>query len=335
MTFSQSLGRRLKSQIPELKGHKIVIFGDVGVDEYVQGEVARISPEAPVPVVEVSGTQKKLGLAANVAANIRSLGGEPQLFSLVGEDRGQEILIELLERNEVSSQFLMVEPGRSTTHKLRVMSGHHHIVRVDYESKKQVSESLMESYLPQLTQAIENCDCVIIQDYAKGLINQKSAQQVIQIAQKHQKPVVVDPYRSTPLNVYHGCDFMTPNRDEALELAKQISQPEIWNDITKIGQAFMGRLKAPRMVITLGAQGMQVFDGDEHFAIPTFAKSVFDVTGAGDTVIAAFAMARAAGWDMQLSALMANLAAGVVVGQVGAVACSQSELMLALDQALA
>lgn len=334
MTLFNSLTQELLDQLPDLENKEILIFGDVGLDEYVQGEVSRISPEAPVPVVEVASRQVKLGLSANVAANVKSLGGKPLLFSLVGQDSGHESLSHLLKEQGISCEHLMVDPSRSTTQKMRVMSGHHHIVRVDYENKKPVDVSFLTQQKPRLEKALKTADCVIIQDYAKGLVNQSSAQMIIELAKAAGKPVLVDPYRSTPLEFYRGCDFMTPNKQEAFELAKQIAKPTIWQDVNLIGPEFMEILKAPQMVITLGAQGMLIFDQGEIFSMPTFAKTVFDVTGAGDTVIAAFALAKAANWNIKKAGLLANMAAGVVVGHVGAIACSTEDLIASLKQNL-
>lgn len=314
------------TQLGELAGKKILIFGDVGIDEYVRGEVVRISPEAPVPVVEVQSVHKKLGLSANVAANVQSLGGEALLVSLVGNDTAAATLKTLLEKQKISTEHLLTDPHRATTTKLRVMSGHHHIVRVDFENKAPVEDSLLSSYQEKLRDAVISSDCIIIQDYAKGLVSEQACQMVIGFGKKYGKKVIVDPYRSTPLHFYRGAEFMTPNRDEAFDLAKQIAKPKIWKDVDAIGFELMSALQAPQMVITLGAEGMKIFKDQESFHLPTFARSVFDVTGAGDTVVAAFALGVAAGWDIQSSGVLANLAAGVVVGQVGAVACTVDEL---------
>jgi len=334
MSVFNPLTQELLEQLSELENKRILVFGDVGLDEYVQGEVARISPEAPVPVVEVASRHIKLGLSANVAANVKSLGGEPLLFSLVGQDSGYEDLSKLLKDQGISNEYLMVDSSRSTTQKMRVMSGHHHIVRVDYENKNPVDVRFLTQHKPALEKALQTADCVIIQDYAKGLVNQVSAQMVVDLAKAAGKPVLVDPYRSTPLEVYKGCDFMTPNKQEAFELAKQIAKPTIWQDANLIGTEFMELLGAPQMVITLGAQGMLIFDKGDIFSMPTFAKTVFDVTGAGDTVIAAFALAKAANWPMKKAGLFANMAAGVVVGHVGAIACSTEDLIASLKQNL-
>lgn len=332
MVDLKQMSKNLLGNLSQIEGKKIFIFGDIGIDEYVKGQVSRISPEAPVPVLEVDGTDKKLGLSGNVAANVKSLGGEPLLFSTIGEDQNAESLKALLKESEISPDFLMVDPSRQTTSKLRVMTGHHHIVRVDYESKKAVSKDILDKYAGTIEEQMKLSDGVIIQDYAKGLVNEYTSQWVIEKAKGLGKPVLVDPYRSTTLRAYKGADFMTPNRDEALELAKQIPKPEIWDNVDAIGLELMKSIEAPQMVITLGPEGVKIFDDQGTFHLPTFAKKVFDVTGAGDTVIAAYSLGMGAGWELRESAFFANMAAGGVVGHVGAVACQLSELRESLEQ---
>ncbi len=326
MSDFKTKSRKVLEKLSELKGGRVLVFGDVGVDEYIQGDVVRISPEAPVPVVDVKTRDQKLGLSANVAANLQSLGGEPLLFSIIGGDSNGESLKALLRERNISTQYLVEDPRRRTTRKLRIMSSHQHIVRVDFESKKSASQEILLQCRDQLLKALDECHCVVIQDYAKGLVNRESCQKLIQWSKEKNKPVLVDPHRSTPLEFYKGARLITPNRDEALELARQIPKPDIWGNLDAIGPEFMNILKSPQMVITLGDQGMKLFDGENISKLPTFARQVFDVTGAGDTVIAAFALALCAGWSLEEGGILANLAAGVVVGQVGAVACSLEDL---------
>ncbi|MCB0378228.1 MAG: D-glycero-beta-D-manno-heptose-7-phosphate kinase [Bdellovibrionales bacterium] len=326
MATKSEIKQKLIDDLPTLEGKKILIFGDVGVDEYVKGQVKRISPEAPVPVVEVESIQKVLGLSANVAANIIALGGSPILVSVVGEDADGEVIKALLQEKGIASDSLVSDPGRPTTSKLRVMSGQHHIVRVDYETKSEIDGNLLQKIKSQLEKWIPQCDGVIVQDYAKGIVSQASCQLVMELAKKHNKKVIVDPYRSTPLEYYQGAYLMTPNRDEAFDLAKQIPNHQVWGDVDKIGAQLMEKIQSEKMVITLGSEGMKIFNGGAPLHLPTFARGVFDVTGAGDTVISAFALAIAAEWSLEMSGYLANLAAGVVVAQVGAVACSAPDL---------
>ena len=287
------------------------------MDEYIRGDVVRISPEAPVPVVDVKARDQKLGLSANVAANVQSLGGDPLLFSVIGGDSNGESLKTLLRERNISTQSLVEDSRRGTTKKLRIMSSHQHIVRVDFESKKSVHPEILLQNQDQLLKALDECHCVVIQDYDKGLVNRESCQKLIRWSKEKNKPVLVDPHRRTPLEIYEGARLMTPNRDEALELARQIPKPGIWGNLDAIGFEFMNILKSPQMVVTLGDQGMKLFDGENVSTLPTFARQVFDVTGAGDTVIAAFALAFCAGWSLEEGGILANLAAGIVVGQVG------------------
>ncbi len=332
MSDLKELGQQLLNRLVELKNKKVFIFGDVGLDEYVQGDVVRISPEAPVPVVEVKSTDKKLGLSANVAANVKAFGGEVYLCALIGSDSNGENLKSLLKKQAISADHLITDSLRNTTSKLRVMSGHHHLVRVDFENKSQVSFETLKAHHKQIEEAIKASDVVIIQDYAKGLLTEESSQWIIQLSQKHGKKVVVDPYRTTPLSHYRGCQFMTPNRDEAFDLAKQIPRPEVWQNVDAIGPELMKATSAPQMVITLGADGMMIFDKTQKTHLPTVARQVFDVTGAGDTVIAAFALGLSANWDIKTSGLLANFAAGVVVSKVGAATCPIDELAQFLQQ---
>lgn len=325
MLDSKKLGSEILKKMDQLQNRKVFIFGDLGLDEYVWGEVHRISPEAPVPVVEVKKTDQKLGLSANVAANVQALGGQAFLCGLVGQDRNARVFKDLLKTQELTDRYLLEDPQRPTIAKLRVMSGQHHIVRVDYESKQPYDLVTLKNEQERIEEALKTSDVVIIQDYGKGLVTEAACQWLIEKAHKQNKKVLVDPYRTTPLRYYRGCHLMTPNRDEAMELAKQIPKPEIWSQVDRIGKELMEQLHAPQMVITLGAEGMKIF-GKETAHIPTFARQVFDVTGAGDTVISAFALGIAAGWSITESAVLANLAAGVVVGKVGAATCSPQEL---------
>ena len=324
---------RIRQNISQLKGRKVVIVGDVGLDEYVMGDVRRISPEAPVPVVEVRREDLRLGLAANVAQNVASLGGTAVLVSVVGKDGAADQFRELLKSAGVSPENLIVDPSRPTTRKLRVMAEHHHIVRVDFELKRYLDPAVEDELLKRLATVIPTCDGVIIQDYAKGVLSESGMREVIRMGQTHGKHVMVDPNRTTPVQFYFGVDLMTPNREEAVELSGlDISDlrtsPKL---ILELGQSLREKAKAAHLVITRGKEGMTLFDQDRVVHFPTFARQVFDVTGAGDTVIAALALAWGAGWKLEEACVLANFAAGVVVGKVGCVPCQADELLSYMD----
>ncbi|MFN7824648.1 MAG: D-glycero-beta-D-manno-heptose-7-phosphate kinase [Pseudobdellovibrionaceae bacterium] len=320
--------KKLLSHLPQLNGRRIMIIGDVGVDEYVMGEVRRISPEAPVPVLDVESQDVRLGLSANVAQNVRSLGGEPILVSLVGADSGREILNEMLKKANVSSDYLVVDAQRPTTRKARIMAKHHHLVRVDYELRKFISAEIENQVITMVKAQIPHVDAVVIEDYAKGMITQSLVQKVVQVAHAAGKKVMVDPHRLNAAAFYSGVDLIKPNFDEAVVLSG-LNYDELRDHpdkVLEVGHAVLAKTQAKELVMTRGKDGMTIFSDGKIFQVPTFARQVFDVTGAGDTVIAALSLGLVSGLSLPEACMMANFAAGVVVGQIGCVPCTQEEL---------
>jgi rfaE bifunctional protein kinase chain/domain len=324
-TLLKSFPRRMESMA---KG-RLIVIGDVGIDEYVLGDVRRISPEAPVPVLEVQTEDSRLGLTANVAQNVASLGGEALLVGVVGQDAAADQFRQMLKSADVAPEHLIVDSSRPTTRKLRVMSGHHHIVRVDYEHKKYVSADVEKRLLEKVKALLNRADGVIIEDYAKGALSEGTLQAIIAASHAAGKKVFVDPNRSTPATFYNGADVVTPNRDEAVALSG-LDYNELRhnpNFILEVGQALRERMKAENIVITRGKDGMTVVGAREAVHMPTFARQVFDVTGAGDTVIAALALATVAGFTLPEACVFGNVAAGVVVGKIGCVPCTRAEFL--------
>jgi rfaE bifunctional protein kinase chain/domain len=318
----------LIDQIPKLKGKKILIIGDVCVDEYVLGEVRRISPEAPVPVLEVEQEDVRLGMAANVAQNVCSLGGIAMLVSVVGNDTGANLLRELCAKNGVSADFLVTDTSRPTTRKTRIMAKHHHLVRVDYELRTSLSAAVEAQMIQVVEKHVEESDCVVIEDYKKGVISRNVIEKVVAICKKKGKRVLVDPHKTSSGPFYQGVDLIKPNFDEAVVLAGMDfddlrSNP---NKVVDVGQALQRITGAKEVVLTRGKDGMTIFSGDEITEVPTYARKVFDVTGAGDTVIATMALGIVSGLSLVHSCMLANFAAGVVVGKVGCVPCEIPEL---------
>ncbi|WP_413575773.1 D-glycero-beta-D-manno-heptose-7-phosphate kinase [Bdellovibrio sp. HCB290] len=319
----------LIKQIPALKGRKILIIGDVGLDEYVMGQVRRISPEAPVPVLEVEEEDMRLGLAANVAQNVASLGGTPMMVSVVGEDTGADMLKELSAKNGVSWEYMIVDKARPTTRKTRVMAKQQQIVRVDYEMRKYLSEETEARLLAMVEKNVAHADCVIIEDYAKGVISRNVVQKVSEICKKAGKKLMVDPHRNNQGSFYQGVDLIKPNYDEAVVLTGMDfddlkGNP---NKVVDVGRALQKITGAKEVVLTRGKDGMTIFSGEQITEVPTYAQKVFDVTGAGDTVIAALALGLVSGLSLVHSCMLANNAAGVVVGKVGCVPCEIPELI--------
>jgi len=324
-SFLQNLPQRL----PQLEGRRLMVVGDIGLDEYVLGDVRRISPEAPVPVLEVQTEDQRLGLAANVAQNVASLGGIAHMLAVVGNDASAEILRGKLSAAGVSGQHLLVDPTRPTTRKLRVMTGHHHIVRVDYEQKKYLSPEMEQKLLQKFESLLKDSDGVIIEDYAKGLLSESGLQKIIAAAKRAGLPVMIDPNRTTPTKFYNGATLMTPNREEAVVLSgldydELRTHPDF---LSEVATALLKKTDLQHLIITRGKEGMSLFTEGKSIELPTFARQVFDVTGAGDTVIAALSLGLVAGFSLQESCVLGNLAAGVVVGKVGCVPCSKAELL--------
>ncbi len=335
MELSSSQIEMIKSfpkKAPALRGKRLIVVGDSGLDEYVFGRVRRISPEAPVPVVEVldhGTTDYRLGLSTNVAQNITSLGGICDLVSVVGADPAAEDLKKLLLLQKIPTDHLVCDPSRPTTRKLRVMSGQHHVVRIDYEQQRFLSSEIEKKIVDRVGDLVAGADGLIIQDYAKGVLSESCIQSVIKLGKSKKKNIFVDPHRSTPLAYYRGADLMTPNYDEALALSglRFDELRKASDSLKEVGEVIRKNIQSDKLVITRGKDGMSLYEGTRYTQIPTFARQVFDVTGAGDTVIAALSLAYSAGFSLEESCLLANEAAGVVVAKVGCVPCGLPELI--------
>lgn len=332
-TELQQLQSRIKTRLAELKDRRLLIIGDVGLDEYVIGDVKRISPEAPVPVVEVYSQDERLGLAANVAQNVVSLGGKAELIAVVGADSAGERVRDQLVKAGVGAGNLLSVDDRPTTRKLRVMAEHHHVVRVDFEQRKFLSAADEARLLKRFDDLLPTMDAVILEDYAKGLLTERVCSEIIRRTHAAGKRVVVDPHPLTPASFYYGVDLMTPNRDEAVALSGVVLDDlrERPDQMLEVGHALMAKVAAKQLVITRGKDGMSLYSDGKVLRLPTFARQVFDVTGAGDTVIAALTLAWVSGFDLIEACVLANCAAGVVVGKVGCVPCSQQELLDAVS----
>lgn len=329
VTVGENEKKLLIEKVKQFQGKKILIVGDVGLDEYILGHVRRISPEAPVPVLEVTSEDKRLGMAANVAQNVLSLGGIPMLVSVVGDDTGAQLLQSLYEQSNMSWKDLIVDSTRPTTRKTRMMTGPHHIVRVDYEIKKYLVQETEKQLLLKVQKLMPESDLVIIEDYAKGVISKTVVQQITQMANQAGKKIFVDPHRDNKGDFYFGVDTIKPNYDEALALAglKFDDLQGNPNRVIEAGRALQKITGATNIVMTRSQHGMSIFTGEDVTEVPTYARKVFDVTGAGDTVIATLALGQAAGLSLVESCMLANFAAGVVVGKIGCVPCEIPELI--------
>lgn len=303
--------------IEGLRGQRVMIVGDVMLDHYTFGTVSRISPEAPVPVVVVNDEHYLLGGAGNVARNIVALGGEATMIGVIGHDADGDTLAGLLDQASVRTD-LVRDDRRRTTRKTRIIAQNQQIVRVDREHTGELSRSVVGTLLEKLAHNSQHHDIIIVSDYGKGAIITEVMQALREIRQSRgpRVKILVDP-KPVNYDLYHGVDILTPNAKEASEGAGLPCHGE--DGPARVGQALFRRLGCQSLLITLGARGMALFPTPgQGVRIPTFARKVFDVTGAGDTVIATLALALAAGADLLEASVLANHAAGIVVAQVGA-----------------
>ncbi|RZA08004.1 MAG: D-glycero-beta-D-manno-heptose-7-phosphate kinase [Proteobacteria bacterium] len=317
---------RFQEIIGNMPEKRVLIVGDVGVDRYTIGTASRLSPEAPVPVVAVSSQTDKLGMAANVADNIRAFGAQPFLATLVGDDRVCDELFQLLRDNGISSEHVYRHPSRRTSLKERVIAQTQQVVRIDHEITLPLSREAEDFYIEKITPVIGAFDAVIIEDYGKGLLTDRVARAVIDAAKAAGTFVTVDPTTAvrSPA-VYRGVSLFKPNAHEA----ERLSGIEIVDEesLKRAGAALLQAVEAPIVVITQGKAGMTLFTrGDEPVNIPTFARAVYDVSGAGDTVISMLTLAMVSGASLVEAALLANFAAGVEVGKQGTATVSLEEL---------
>ncbi|WP_320171541.1 D-glycero-beta-D-manno-heptose-7-phosphate kinase [Maridesulfovibrio sp.] len=319
------MDNKILSVLPALKGQKVLIIGDVMLDHYVIGAVERISPEAPVPVVQVTEEKYLLGGAGNVARNIASLGGTPKLTGFVGADEEGRVFNRLCTESGISC-MLYESDDRPTTKKTRVMAHNQQMVRVDRENTSDFSTGLMDELFDFLDREICDYSVVILSDYGKGTLSQSFFDRFwTLLGKKNHKPhILVDP-KTVNYDRYKSVSMLTPNAKEAGEGAGMAVKSR--EDVIEAGKRLFDRISPDHLLITLGGEGMALFESREVVRhVPTFARKVFDVTGAGDTVIAALGLGLAAGLDPLTSAVLANYAAGIVVGQVGAATASVEEL---------
>ena len=317
---------KIISQFPALK--PLLVVGDLGVDKYTFGEVKRISPEAPVPVLEVEKEWNKLGLAANVSDNLKSLEVPSTLCGVIGNDARASLVEHLLEERGLNTWGLVRDPSRHTTYKERVTTATQQICRIDYETKDFISEEISRRIGSRIEEFSQTHSGLIIEDYGKGLFSEKLCQKIIKDFKEKNLLVTVDPSRSTPPLWYKGAGLLKPNKTEAHIIVEALGYFKERN-LDKIAEILVDKLDLEKIIITLGPDGMAMLDtkiGGDLKIIPTAANEVFDVSGAGDTVIAAISSALIAGASLEEAAWIGNCAAGVVVRKRGTALCSVEEL---------
>ena len=306
---------------------KVLVVGDVMLDKYYFGEVTRISPEAPVPIARVLKVKETLGGAANVVHNLALLGCQTSIIGQVGRDNHGEIFLGKLKALGVDYSG-MIETSKPTTTKIRVISGHQQMIRLDFEDTGELDALATDELLKNFSASLPNVDGVIISDYGKGVCTKKICREIIGACRAAKKFVVVDP-KGDNWQKYFDATFITPNLKELNAiLPKRI--PNVDAQIEEAAQKVIDEFNLRGLVVTRSAEGLSLLDGDKVSHIKARAQEVFDVSGAGDTVIAVFALALAGKIDSAAAAYLANVAAGVVVAKVGTYAVNREELLNAL-----
>jgi rfaE bifunctional protein kinase chain/domain len=308
-------------KLPDLSSAHVLVVGDVMLDRYWFGDVSRISPEAPVPVVHVQRTEERPGGAANVARNITALGGKATLLSVVGDDEAGRALSALLTQDQVKAQF-HVDADLKTTVKLRVIGRQQQLVRIDFETPP--SREVLDDKLGEFESLVDQANAVILSDYGKGGLTHVA--KMIAIAKAHGKPILVDP-KGDDYSKYRGATLLTPNRSEFREVAGR------WKTDAELeakAETWRRQLALDALMVTRSEEGMSLFTAEGARHEPTRAQEVFDVSGAGDTVIATLGLMMAAGAPLVDAMHAANAAAGVVVGKLGTATVSREELLAVL-----
>jgi rfaE bifunctional protein kinase chain/domain len=328
----QNTKENLSSSIDRFAGKRIAVVGDLMVDRYYWGAVRRVSPEAPVPVVEVESESVRLGGAANVAHNIRSLGGIPVVIGLTGDDHPGEVLRELVRDAGFDGSGVVVDSSRPTTIKTRVIAQGQHVVRIDNESKAPCSDAHRRKLVDVMRKEMPTLDGIIIEDYNKGVVSRELIEEVTALARQHRRIVTVDPKFDNFLE-FKGVTVFKPNRREAEEVLG--GRLRTTQDIERAGKQLLEMLGADNILLTRGEDGMSLFEaGGGVLHLPSVAENVQDVSGAGDTVISTLTMALASGVGIREACMLANCASGVVVGAIGIAPIRPDELRAAVERFL-
>jgi D-beta-D-heptose 7-phosphate kinase/D-beta-D-heptose 1-phosphate adenosyltransferase len=319
---------RISKLLRNFPRSRIIVLGDIMLDRYLWGNVDRISPEAPVPVVHIQRESTNLGGAANVAANVSSLGANVTLLGVIGDDMMADVFRENLTGAGLKTNGLLSDKERPTTVKTRIVAHNQQVVRIDRESVQEIGFSIVEQILSKVAKLVKNADGLIISDYGKGVITHDLLASLIPLARKAGVFIAVDPKEVHFMN-YREVSVITPNHHEAGFISgKKITSDAILADV---GWNLMDLLSLESLLITRGEKGMTLFEKDRKLThIPARAKTVYDVTGAGDTVIATLTVARSAGADMHEAAIFANSAAGLAVAQFGTARITRGELKAAM-----
>jgi rfaE bifunctional protein kinase chain/domain len=302
----------------------IASVGDVMLDRYFQGSVERISPEAPIPVVEIDKVLDVLGGAANVMSNAAALGAKVWGFGVVGKDNEGQQVMRILSERGIDNKFLVKDKRRPTTLKCRVMVGHHQLMRYDIESREEVSKTIESRIISRINQVIGNVSFLAISDYDKGTMTPSLIEQLLKIASSHGVKIVVDP-KLRHFHDYQGIDFAKTNLQNA-QIVTGLKYSSI-SDAEPMMRRISNLLKCKNIILTMGKDGLSILSGTRFTHIPTLAREVYDVTGAGDVITAVLCVALASGYDLSPACRLASIAAAIKVSKVGTYSVSYDELI--------
>jgi D-beta-D-heptose 7-phosphate kinase/D-beta-D-heptose 1-phosphate adenosyltransferase len=322
--------KSLRQYIQRFPQASVLVVGDLILDHYVMGRVSRISPEAPVPVVHVESESLRLGGAANVFSNILALGGKADLCGVIGADESGRLLMKELGNKRSGRGGVVIDHDRPTTKKSRIIAHNQQIVRYDVEGRSELKPALQRRLLQYVESRLRELSCMVVSDYAKGVISATLMSELTRLAALRRIPVIVDP-KVEHFSYYKGVTVITPNHLEATQAAGVHGDDD--QAINEAGAMIRQRLGCQSVLITRGEKGMSLYEGDgESWHLPTRARQVYDVTGAGDTVIGTLALALSTGASVKTGAMLANCAAGIVVGMVGTATVSPKQLLEALGE---
>ncbi len=326
--IAENTQTNLGDMVEDLKSAHVLCIGDIMLDSFVYGTVNRISPEAPIPILSVERETKMVGGAGNVVRNVAALGGIAHLSTVIGDDAAGETIKALLNADGVATPGIMTAKNRTTAIKTRFLAGNHQLLRTDQEILDPIDDATIEQIITKAKSAMESCGSVVISDYGKGVLLPKVIAGIIEAAKASHKPVIIDP-KGTDFSRYRGADLVTPNTKE---LAEAVGRPLMSEDeIIKAAQELVSEHALGAVLVTRSHEGMSLIEaGGAIQHLSAQAREVYDVTGAGDTVVAAIATGLAAGNSLIDAATMANICAGIVVGKMGTAACYVADLNAAI-----
>ena len=315
--------------LDSFKNKKILVIGDIMLDKYIWGEVSRISPEAPVQVVNAIKETYSPGGASNVANNISSLSGKPYMAGIVGNDDAKNILVRELKSKNINTEGIITDGDKPTIQKIRILGRGQQLLRVDYEKKEHIHAKIETQIKKFADDIIKNVDVIVISDYAKGVVTKEVATHIVKLSKKHNKLLIVDP-KPSHREFYHDVVLITPNSSEASEMAGIEDGSD--ESSLQIGKKLLKEINA-NVLLTRGEKGMSLFEKNGSIThIPAKAKEVYSLTGAGDTVVATAALALASGASLKEAAYLANIAAGIKVGKIGTATVGIDEIKKELER---